>query len=326
MNEFAAALAEYLSKLADVAAASIVIDARRPALGRLTGWWRSVPRRRRLLMAVVLPAAALSAGMVLRTSTRPSDAGHIALHSDAQEASIASSATAQSPIAPHVPRPAVQAAGPVMRLFNLTDFSGWNKYVVWTNRSKKPPGKDKDPDRIYTVVNGTIRISGEHWGTLTTEQEFDNYQLTVEFKWGKQTWGDRKKLARLSGVFLHCIGRHDAYNKWMPQSIECRILEGATGDLRCCNVIRSKTQTSFAVESESLVIGEARRLTFKPGAPLSTIGNGYVRRLHLNNNPEWRDVAGFHRQGDVEKPTGEWNTLEIYCLGNRITVVLNGVV
>ncbi|MGE5191853.1 MAG: family 16 glycoside hydrolase [Deltaproteobacteria bacterium] len=49
---------------------------------------------------------------------------------------------------------------------------------------------------------------------------------------------------------------------------------------------------------------------------------GFIRRLGNGNN--WRNVTGYHRPGDVETPTGEWNTLECTCQGDRIRIVLNG--
>jgi hypothetical protein len=36
------------------------------------------------------------------------------------------------------------------------------------------------------------------------------------------------------------------------------------------------------------------------------------------------DVKGFYEAGDIEKPLGEWNTLECTWLGDKITIRLNG--
>ena len=42
-----------------------------------------------------------------------------------------------------------------------------------------------------------IRVSGEEWGCITTTDEYENYTLTVEFKWGATTWDARaEKLER----------------------------------------------------------------------------------------------------------------------------------
>jgi hypothetical protein len=220
---------------------------------------------------------------------------------------------------------AAPTAGPVVRLFNLNDFSGWYPYLARTAAGNTPPGKGKDPDAVFKVVNGMIRVSGQDWGTLTTEKEYDNYRLTVEFKWGAKTWGDREKQARQSGLLLHCTGADGAHLGWAPHSVKCQIIEGGTGDFVCLNTIKDKS-VSFAVEAAGADGPAAKKkqaaLIYEPGAPLTTITQGFIRRL--GNGNDWRNVTGFHRPGDVENPTGEWNTLECTCQRDRIRIVLNG--
>src|SRR5688572_24713808 len=81
------------------------------------------------------------------------------------------------------------AAEPVtqpIKLFNgkdLTNFYTWLRGV----------GKDKDPDKVFTIADGMIRVSGQTFGCFTTHQEFENYRLVVEFKWGTQTFKPREK-------------------------------------------------------------------------------------------------------------------------------------
>lgn len=223
---------------------------------------------------------------------------------------------------------APQTVGPVVRLFNLKDLTGWYKYVDKTSKSDSPPGKNKDPDGVYSVGKGMIDISGQYWGALSTEEEYANYHLTVEFKWGTKTWGPKGKAARASGVLLHCTGPDGAHKGWAPQSIKCQIIEGGTGDLVCYETDKSKVPVSLQVESVYVESSEGKGrknvLAYKPGAPLSTITHGFVSRL--GNGPDWKNVLGYHRAGDVEKPSGEWNTLECICQKDRITVILNGTV
>jgi len=56
------------------------------------------------------------------------------------------------------------------------------------------------------LVELMIRISGEEWGCITTEQEYENYKLLIEFKWGELTYEPRMDRARDSGVLLHSQG------------------------------------------------------------------------------------------------------------------------
>jgi len=205
-----------------------------------------------------------------------------------------------------------------IKLFNGKDMTNFYTYLVKL-------GKNNDPQKVFTVVDGAIRVSGEVYGCFTTEQEFENYRLVVEFKWGTKTWGNRAKAAMDSGILLHCVGPDggSGYDKegkpsgpWM-ESIECQMIEGGTGDFI---FVRGKTQP-------------------KAKAPVKKIGNqwyydpkGEVREFppgRLNwygRDPEWKDVKGFRGKNEVERPAGEWNTVECICDGDKITNILNGVV
>ena len=85
--------------------------------------------------------------------------------------------------------------GTAIRLFNNKDLS--NFYVFLKDR-----GRNNDPKQVFTVDNGILRVSGEEWGLLTSEKEYENYRLVVEYKWGKKTFDPRKNSARDSGIWL----------------------------------------------------------------------------------------------------------------------------
>ena len=79
-----------------------------------------------------------------------------------------------------------------------------------------------------------IRISGKVWGGLLTKAAYRDYKLTVEYRWGGVTWGERKNRTRDSGVLLHAQGRlgntrKDFNGPWL-QSLEFQIIEGGVGD------------------------------------------------------------------------------------------------
>lgn len=190
---------------------------------------------------------------------------------------------------------------------NLTNFYTWVKGA----------GKNKDPEKVFTVVNGMIRISGEKYGGLTTEKEYENYHLVTEFKWGDQTFPPRANQARDSGILLHCVGADGAAGGVWMESIECQLIEGGTGDFI---LVKGKNQPKLTVPARMIgkqwyydPRGEPR--VFPPGR-----ANWYGR------DPMWKDVKGFRGKNDVERPVGEWNTLECICDGGRITNILNGKV
>ncbi|MDD3728640.1 MAG: DUF1080 domain-containing protein, partial [Dysgonamonadaceae bacterium] len=79
-----------------------------------------------------------------------------------------------------------------VQLFNGKNLDGWYTFI-------KDKGRDNDPNKVFTVQNGLIRISGEEYGCITTNDEYENYKLVVEFKWGDATFAPRIEKARDSG-------------------------------------------------------------------------------------------------------------------------------
>ena len=91
-----------------------------------------------------------------------------------------------------------------IQLFNGENLNGWYTFL-------KGKGKNSDPDKVFTVKNGNIVISGEEFGCITTDEEFENYKTcTVEFKWGERTFAPRADRARDSGILLHSVGEDGA--------------------------------------------------------------------------------------------------------------------
>ena len=108
-----------------------------------------------------------------------------------------------------------------VKLFNGRNFDGWYTFL----RTK---GKNNDPEDIFKVEDKMIHVLGKEFGYLSTVDEYDNFHLTVEFKWGEQKFPPREKAKRDSGVLYRFpVGQDD---KVWPHSIECQIQEGDCGD------------------------------------------------------------------------------------------------
>jgi len=110
-------------------------------------------------------------------------------------------------------------------LFNGKDLSGWYTFTSHGDASIDPYA---DPNGIYKVEDGVIHISGEKFGCLTTKEEYSDYRLRLEVKWGDKKWPprDREETPRDSGILMHCVGPDQV---WM-KSIECQIQERDFGD------------------------------------------------------------------------------------------------
>jgi len=156
-------------------------------------------------------------------------------------------------------------------------------------------GTDKDPDHVFTLTNGVLRISGQHYGYLATRQtNFSNYKLIAEFRWGEQTWAPRLTNASDSGILVHCVGKDQVW----PKSIEAQIIEGGTGDI-------------LVVSGAYLTVDGV------------TKGPQIARFDRPGRNP-WQDSKGFRGPHEIEKPRGEWNQMEVVCEGDKVSITVNG--
>ena len=181
-------------------------------------------------------------------------------------------------------------------------------------------GRDRDPHGVFSLVDGAIRISGQDWGCLTTTDEYKNYRLIAEYKWGDETFAPRETAARDSGILLHSIGKDGGYdNTWM-HAIEIQIIEGGTGDF----ILVGEGSEEFSLTTRVRTTDGHKPYFYDPAADLMTL-TGKGRINWLNHDANWRDAKGFRGRDDAEKPVGQWNRLECIVEGDTITVVLNGL-
>jgi hypothetical protein len=202
------------------------------------------------------------------------------------------------------------------QLFNGKDLTNFYTYL-------RDLGKNNDPKKVVSVVEEdgapAIRVSGEIFGCFTTEKEFANYHLVVEYKWGRKTFPPRENKTRDSGILLHCVGEDGAHGGVWMESIECQLIEGGTGDFILCGGKNKTPVITCQVEERDKGVYFA-----KSGGTTKTIKSQRVN--WWGRDPQWTDTLGFRGAQDVEKPVGQWNVLECVCAGDEITNILNGVV
>ncbi len=198
------------------------------------------------------------------------------------------------------------------QLFDGKSLKGW--YTFLQDR-----GRDNDPKNVFTVQDGMIRISGEEWGCITTDAEYENYTIVLEFKWGELTHKPRLENARDCGLLLHSQGEDGGSQGIWMHSIECQMIEGGTGDFIVVGDGTDAFQVTCNVRTDS---GGNHFFTGKEGHS-QTITEGRIN--WWGRDPQWKDVLGFRGKQDVEKLPGEWNTLECIASGDEITVKLNGI-
>lgn len=202
-------------------------------------------------------------------------------------------------------------------LFNGEDLSGWYTYqrrpepssdVAGLTRDDEgnylePIGLNSDPLQVFTVVQEdgepVIRISGETFGILVTEEEFENYHLRLQFKWGDEKYPPREELLMDSGILYHSIGEEGAWGGVWMKSLECQVMEENTGD--------------FIAVDTTLVTIPAQEIE----------GDFYYNQ---NSQKQVFDVqnAVCNHDEDHELALGEWNTVEIYAVNGNSVHVVNG--
>lgn len=197
-------------------------------------------------------------------------------------------------------------------LFNGKDLTGWYTFI-------KDRGTGIDPKKVFTVQDGLIRISGEEYGCITTNEEYSDYKLILEFKWGPKTYAPRVDKARDSGILLHSIGEDGGYSGTWMYSIECQIIEGGTGDFL---VVGDGTK-KFSLTSNVAPKQQGKGNVYLAGGQPLTINGGRID--WFARDPEWKDVVGFRGKNDIEKPVGQWNKVECVVIGDKISAYLNGV-
>ena len=190
--------------------------------------------------------------------------------------------------------PAV-AVPPHSAAVNLLEGSNLQQFDTYI----KGRGLNDDPEHVFAMEGDVLHVSGKEFGYVVTKKPYSRYYLRAEFKWGEGTYGERAGKARDSGI-LYCV---QGDPKVWPRSVEFQIQEGETGD--------------FWLTDGAAVTGrDGKRVTGPPGSALN-IG-------HIDKGPE-TNVAGFRNtSGELEKPHGEWNLLELVEDGTEVRQYVNG--
>lgn len=206
-------------------------------------------------------------------------------------------------------------------LFNGKDLTGWDSFLgmpykegmdIWQQKKLpdyKPFGLNNDSLKVFSVVKvdgqPALRLSGEVYGGLSTVNEYENYHLRLEFKWGELKFSPRLDAPRDSGLLYHGVGEQGAEAGFWLRSQEMQVQENDCGDY-------------WGIAGAHMDI----RTEMRPDGLYQYNPNGELRTFG--------DTSKFGRNAkkfpDAEKPKGEWNILDLYCYGDKSAHIVNGVV
>jgi len=101
-----------------------------------------------------------------------------------------------------------------LELFNGKDLQGWTVDLL-------PTKEKEDQKNPFSVKNGNMVIAGKPYGHIYTESAYDNYTLTVEYRYPQKKGN--------CGVMLHStVPRF--INNLFPRCIEVQLMHGQAGD------------------------------------------------------------------------------------------------
>lgn len=208
-----------------------------------------------------------------------------------------------------------------------TELSQWRTYLGYPNAETPVPDLPKDEQGNYTqpvgydrnerqvfsvsMVDGEplLRISGEIYGGIFTRQDYGNYHLRLQVKWGELKWPPREQLPFDSGILYHGMGEHgvDYWRAW-PRSQEFQIVkqgvDGITGDW-------------WKIADSQIDI------RCRPRADLPPKFDPQAQPMSFGGE----DGGNHCRAGaNHEKPMDQWNTLDLITYGDKSLHIVNGEV
>jgi hypothetical protein len=150
------------------------------------------------------------------------------------------------------------------------------------------PQRDKNPDAepTFIVRDGLLVSLGRPGGHLITDAKYSDYRLDVEYRFAAKPGN--------CGVLVHASTPRALY-KMFPKSIEVQMNHQHAGDFWCIVediTVPDMVKRRGPKEKWGVTEGKARRIA--------------------------------NLTDDSEKPVGEWNAMQIECVGAEVKVWVNG--
>lgn len=205
----------------------------------------------------------------------------------------------------------------VIRLFDGKSLDGLYTFLKDT--------KYEDPRRVFRVTDGMLHITGDGLGSIITKQEYRDYHLVLEFRWGTKVYEPRLEKTKDSGLLIHGQGADGGYGgTWMP-SIEVQIIEGGMGDY----ILVSGNDKEGNPVPMSLTCEVSRdrdgEVIWKKGGQRETFDLKNRKRINwYGRDPDWADKLGFRGKDDLDRAQDEWTRFDVICEGGHIQNYVNG--
>ncbi len=222
-------------------------------------------------------------------------------------------------------------------LLNYKDFSNWSVFVLKPEKRGATEAEMQDPPewllpKVYLSENPeetvfqyatqegkqVLHISGELLGFLTSKEQYENYHLKYKFKFGKkwQWLGDRPSDG---GIFYH-IQNPSSKKEASPHELNIHDGDigsywsfGGYGDIpsRLSGDLPGSIKTIVPIIKPVIPSLNDSMFVFDPKGAIKTFGADIPDMQICVANP----IA--------DNPPGEWNEIELICVGDTIVHVVN---
>jgi len=179
-------------------------------------------------------------------------------------------------------------------LLHRDNLNGWYTFIPGH-------GRNEDPNHIFAINNGVLHIYGEAadgsnmpFAYIATQEQYSDYRLRLQFKWGTKRFAPRAAALRDSGLLYHFVGPDIVW----PTSVECQIMETDSGSIYAVGTTVTTTidpNTGTFMESAD-------------GGLTRTLGGVGVTRVKMSRDYE----------------TEGWNTVEVIIRGDSAVHIING--
>lgn len=225
-------------------------------------------------------------------------------------------------------------------LLNYKDFSNWSVFVLKPDTKGNSELEMQDPPewllpRVYLSDNPdssvfayqlhegktVLHISGELLGFLTTRELYSNYHLKYKFKFGKK-WQWLGERPSDGGIFYHVQNPHSK-DEQSPHEFNIHDGDigsywsfGGYGDIpsKISGELPNSIKTIIPIIQPVIPSLQDSMYLFDKNGPLRTFGASI------------RDMQICVANPIADKPAGEWNELDLICLGDTIIHAVNGQV
>ena len=204
------------------------------------------------------------------------------------------------------------------------DLSKWQPYLGVPHKDSNVPGYEDIEDlregkplgfsnlkNVFSVIEVNdelfLKVTGEIFGSLISKADYENYHLKFEVKWGDKLWKPMQDRLRNNGVLYHSIGEPGGgfFNTWMT-SLEFEVENTNYGDFIAIN-------SEGRIKVKSAVTKKDERFFYDFDAPLQDVG----RKFGYNR---------IHKLKDLEKPMGDWTSMELVCFRDLALHIVEGEV